>query len=330
MDEQKEKGIILVARKACFGLPTACPSCLPVYLYLRFANISFDMHFDTTNPVSDAIPYVEYDEYVAFNNEKGGVIETLKDDGIVDLDSKLANNSVPDWLSTKAIITSWLADATIYELWVNSDGNVANQIYFSDLPWPIGKILHWKQTRAVKQMLGITNINTEEREAEIYKKASLAYEALSMKLSDNHFLFDNRPTSLDVLFLGHVLFVLQASNETSLLRSKILMHDNLVWYAENLKKEFLEAGSSSSFVPSSPSDPSTSSTPRKGPFSQGSKPKTKPNRGKTEEEKSFRRRAKYFLATQLVAVLVFLSLMGGFGDAEVELEDDEDGLGYED
>ncbi|XP_068645649.1 mitochondrial outer membrane import complex protein METAXIN-like [Aristolochia californica] len=330
MDEQKEKGLVLVARKACFGFPTACPSCLPVYLYLRFANISFDMHFDTTNPDSDAIPYVECGEYVAFNNEKSGVIETLKEDGIVDLDSKLASNSVPDWLSTKALVSSWLADATMYELWVNTDGSVANQIYFCDLPWPIGRFLHWKQTRAVKQMLGITNTNAEEREAQIYRNASLAYEAMSMKLSDKHFLFDNRPTSLDALFLGHVLFVLQASNETSPLRSKILMHENLVRYGENLKREFLEAGSTSSFVPRSPSDPSTSSTPRKGPFSQGSKPRTKPKREKTQEEKTFRRRAKYFLATQLVAVLVFLSLMGGSDDAEVELEDDEDGLGYDD
>lgn len=58
----------------------------------------------------------------------------------------------------------------------------------------------------------------------------------------------------------------------------------------------------------------------------GSNPKSKPKREKTEEEKKFRRRAKYFLATQLVAVLVFLSLLGGSNDGELELvEDDDDG-----
>lgn len=60
----------------------------------------------------------------------------------------------------------------------------------------------------------------------------------------------------------------------------------------------------------------------------GSKPKRRPKREKTEEEKKFRRRAKYFLATQLVAVLIFLSLVNGSDDAEVELDDD-DLLGYE-
>lgn len=52
MEDQKENGLVLVARKPCFGLPTACPSCLPVYIYLRFASLSFDMHFDTSNPDS--------------------------------------------------------------------------------------------------------------------------------------------------------------------------------------------------------------------------------------------------------------------------------------
>jgi len=59
----------------------------------------------------------------------------------------------------------------------------------------------------------------------------------------------------------------------------------------------------------------------------GSKSKPKAKREKTEEEKTFRRRAKYFLATQLVAVLVFLSVFGGAENAE---DGDEDGLDYDD
>ncbi|XP_058113540.1 mitochondrial outer membrane import complex protein METAXIN [Magnolia sinica] len=333
MDDQKEKGLVLVTRKPCFGLLTACPSCLPVYIYLRLANLPFDVHFDTANPDSDDIPLVEYGDYVAFNNEKGGTIESLKEDGIVDLDSKLPSNSIPEWLSTKAMISSWLVDAAFYELWVGSDGSAADKIYFSDLPWPVGKVLHWKQTQAAKLLLGITKVNAVEREAEIYRKANLAYEALSVKLGDQTFLFENRPTSLDAIFLGHALFVLQTSADTSVLHSQLMKHDNLVRYAEHLKTKFLEAGSSSSSssVPRSPRDPSSSSTPRRGPFSHwSSKPKPKPKREKTEEEKTFKRRAKYFLATQAIAIVIFLSLLGGSDDAEVEVDDDDDGLNYDD
>lgn len=63
----------------------------------------------------------------------------------------------------------------------------------------------------------------------------------------------------------------------------------------------------------------------------GSKPKAKVKREKTEEEKKYRKRAKYFVATQLVAVLVFLTfLRGSDDDGGVELgDDDDDVLDYE-
>lgn len=60
----------------------------------------------------------------------------------------------------------------------------------------------------------------------------------------------------------------------------------------------------------------------------GSKTKKQPKREKTEEEKTFRRRAKYFLATQLVAVLVFVSVMSGYDFSEVEVDED-DGFSYD-
>lgn len=50
-------------------------------------------------------------------------------------------------------------------------------------------------------------------------------------------------------------------------------------------------------------------------------------RGKRqEEERKFKRRAKYFLVTQLVAVMVFISLLGG---SEIELDDNDDDLNYD-
>ncbi|KAL0344928.1 UNVERIFIED_CONTAM: Mitochondrial outer membrane import complex protein METAXIN [Sesamum radiatum] len=340
---EREK-LRLVARKPCFGLPTACPKSLPVYIYLRFSKIPFSLEFNLIHPDSDQIPFVESGDYVAYNNEKGGVIPNLKEDGIVDLDSEVSG--IPEWVSIKAMVESWLADAVMYELWVGCDGKSAQKIYYSDLPWPIGKILYFKQVLVVKQLLGITSDNAERREEEIYSRAAAAYGALSSRLGEESFFFDNRPTSLDAAFLGHVLFVLHALPETSVLRSKLLSHSNLVSYAENLKMEYVDANLSSSSVPQS--DPSSSASKRdpshwnltisvksfdrvndKSIKHLGSKPRSKAKREKTEEEKKFRRRAKYFLATQLVAVLIFLSLLGGSSDTEVELGDDDDGLNYD-
>ncbi|KAF6156564.1 hypothetical protein GIB67_000029, partial [Kingdonia uniflora] len=51
-EEEVKEGFVLVARKGCFGLPRACSSCLPVYLYLRFANVDFDLRFNLVHPDS--------------------------------------------------------------------------------------------------------------------------------------------------------------------------------------------------------------------------------------------------------------------------------------
>ncbi|KAL6508495.1 hypothetical protein OROHE_021628 [Orobanche hederae] len=318
--------LTLMARKPCFGLPTACPRCLPIYIFLKFSKVPFSLEFNGIRPDSDQIPFVESGDYVAYNNEKGGVIQNLKNDGIVDLDS--GASGIPEWVSIKAMVESWLDDAVTYELWLGPDGGkTAHKIYYSDLPWPIGKFLYYKQVCIVKQRLGITSDNAERREEEIYSKAVLAYGAVSSLLGEQSFFYENRPTSLDAAFVGHALFTLHALPETSVLKSKLLGHANLVSYAENLKMEYVDATSSSS-VPQA--DPSSSSASRRGPSYWSSKPKSKHKREKTEEEKKLRRRAKYFLATQLVAVLVFLSLLGGASDADVELGDgDGDDVDYE-
>jgi metaxin len=282
---------------------------------LRFAQVPFDLSYNLIHPDSDQIPYVESGVYVAYNNEKGGVIESLKRDGIVDLDSEV--NSNPEWISTKAMIQSWLEDAVMHELWLGSDTTAAYSIYYADLPWPMGKLLYWKQAHFTKQLLGITQENADRIEEEIYRKASIAYQALSTRLGDQPFFFNNGPTSLDAVFLAHALITLHALPESSVLKSKILEHTNLVSYAEKHKTELLDAASSSS--------PSSSSwTPKRGgPSNFRSKPKSKPKKEKTEEEKRFRRRAKYFLVTQMVAVLVFLSLMSRSNDSDVDFEDEE-------
>ncbi|CAH8262422.1 unnamed protein product [Arabidopsis lyrata] len=312
--DQETEVYTLVARKPSFDLPTACPNCLPAYIYLKLAQLPFELAFNSTFPDSDELPYFESGTYVAYNNEDGGVIEKLKKDGIVNLDSQL--QSLPDYLSLKALIVSWLEEALTYEIWVGTEGISTTKIYYSDLPWVISKVLFYKQTYLAKNRLGITKENAEQREKQIYKRASEAYEALSTRLGEQKFLFEDRPSSLDAFLLSHMLFIIQALPVTSVLRCKLLEHSNLVRYAEKLKSEFLEASSSS---PSPPLHSFPSSFPRKS-----SKPKGKPKVEKTEEEKKFKKRARFFLAAQFLAVVVYVSVMGGGSSEELEYEDEDD------
>ncbi|KAJ6958601.1 LOW QUALITY PROTEIN: hypothetical protein NC653_040299 [Populus alba x Populus x berolinensis] len=69
---------------------------------------------------ADQIPYIESGTYVACNDENGGIY------GIVDLDTDFS--SLPEWISMKAMVSTWFADAIMYELWVGSDGTSARTI----------------------------------------------------------------------------------------------------------------------------------------------------------------------------------------------------------
>lgn len=53
MEEANDREkLTLVTRKSCFGLPTSCPNCLPVYVYLKFSATPFDLDFNLNNPDS--------------------------------------------------------------------------------------------------------------------------------------------------------------------------------------------------------------------------------------------------------------------------------------
>lgn len=101
---------------------------------------------------------------MAYNNEKDGLIESLKKD-VVDIDTGVF--SVSDWIPTKVMLTTWLADALAYELLVGGDSSSAYNIYYSGLPWPIGKLLFLKQAQLLKLKHGVTKDNAELKEEEV-------------------------------------------------------------------------------------------------------------------------------------------------------------------
>ena len=71
----------------------------------------------------------------------------------------------------------------------------------------------------------MVHINAQDREAELYRNAAAEYKTLSTKLGDQTFLFENKPISIDVILLGHILFVLHTFNVLSKLRQELMKHD---------------------------------------------------------------------------------------------------------
>ncbi|CAM6087428.1 unnamed protein product [Calypogeia fissa] len=320
-----DKRLVLLLRTAAWGLPTACPVCLPSYLYLKLARIAFTPQYATFQPDSDDLPVLEYGDLVGFGNEPGGIFEILRRENIVDLDHGLADSDKADLNAYTAIVSSWLADALSYELWLKENDATVAVVYFSSLPWPINKAIDWKQRRSVMGRLGITSENVTERSAELYRKAAAAYEALAKRLGDQKYFVAGRATSLDAIFLGHILFLQQAPLEVSRLRQELNKHPNLLNYAEVMKtKVFGEMGPPiMPKIRSSVTATSTASSMSRGSTGTSTKKNAKT---RTEKEKIFRKRAKYFIIAQVAAIMLYVVFAG----IEVEDEGMEDDGGVED
>lgn len=174
-------------------------------------------------------------------------------------------------------------------------------------------MLDWKQRLAVMQRLGVTPENAVARSEELYRKAGQAYSALSVLLGDQKFFFNNRPSSLDALVLGHLLFHMKVPFEVSTLKGEILKHQNLVNYAENWCKQLLGEEVDAAFHPKVPPPP-----PTKPVSKEREKPAKKP---RNEKDIIFKKRAKYFVIAQFVAVLMYVVFAG----IEVDEGDEDDG-----
>jgi len=130
------------------------------------------------------------------------------------------------------------------------------------------------------------------------------------------FFFNSRPSSLDALVLGHLLFHLKVPFEVSTLKGEILKYENLVNYAEHWSKKLLGEEEDAAFRPKAPPPPPAKPVPK-----EREKPAKKP---RNEKDITFKKRAKYFVIVQFVAVLVYVLLAG------IEVDDGDEDNGGED
>lgn len=297
--------LVLLARRPAWGLPTACPSCLPSYLYLKLAQLDFSIHYNDVSPDAEYLPALECGNVVGYSNESGGIIGFLQSRGIANLDSGFSSDEVSQLRSFSAMIESHLQSMLLCELWDHDNRKVAHQIYFASLPWPVSKILYWKQQAHVCKLLDLNNANMELKTGEMERRAAEAYDSLSTLLGDQKFFMNFRPSSLDALFLSHALLILHVPLENSHLKEEFLSHTNLVRYAQGLQREFLDA--------TAPLAKSVYANPTRTPRDHSAPSRTRRGQEpevRTEKVKNFKQRTKKFIAIQILAVLAFVYIWG--------------------
>ncbi|KAI5061079.1 hypothetical protein GOP47_0023584 [Adiantum capillus-veneris] len=306
------RDLVLLARGPAWGLPTACPFCLPSYIYLKLARLDFSITYNNVSPDADYLPAVEYGDLVGYSTQSGGIIGFLERQGIANLDAGLLDNEVALMRSLSAMIWMHLHSMLLCELWDLDNVKVARQIYFASLPWPLSKILYWKQQVCMWNHLGLRKDNIALMNQEMEVKATQAYDTLSTLLGDQKFFLSSGPSSLDALFLSHALFVMKAPLENSHLKEELYRHPNLVRFAESLQRGFLEAKGP---------DPIARSVHVNPPRHPSAPLRRQEKVQRTEKMTNFKWRAKWFFTAQAVAVLAFLYIWGVSEIQEAALDD---------
>ena len=118
--------------------------------------------------IAEDLPTLEYREKAVFSGEGGGIVEFLKAEDITDLDAGFSNEEIAQIRALSALVESHLQNALLCELWSNENKKIAQRIYFKALPWPINRILHWKQQMRNRELLGLRKFNMESRTDEVH------------------------------------------------------------------------------------------------------------------------------------------------------------------
>ncbi len=81
--------------------------------------------------------------------------------------------------------------------------------------------------------------------SQVYKEVENCCQALSERLDDQPFFFNNKPTELDALVFGHLFAILTTPLPDSRLATIVRQHKNLVDLCQTIDKEYFDRLASS-------------------------------------------------------------------------------------
>jgi len=219
---------------------------LTVQAFLNMCNLEYTIEMRSNaehmSP-SGRLPFIrankfiiaEVDPIVSFVNTKG-ITLTGHLDATQKADMRAYMSLVSNVLGNAETYLSWLDNVTYCE--------VTKPRYGSTYPWPLNHILTWqKKQQAFKRLsaLGWTSKSLEE----VYQEVEQCCVALSERLDNQPYFFDDKPTELDALVFGHLFSILTTPLPDTRLASIVRGHHNLVELCQQIDKEYFDRLTSS-------------------------------------------------------------------------------------
>lgn len=165
-----------------------------------------------------AFVVAEFDSIISFVNNKG-----------VNVSSHLNTAEKADMQAYMTLVDTVFHAAELYFAWCHEDNfqEVTQSRHAFAFPWPLDKLLCWRQKRAVARKLASIGWGDKTLE-EVLVEVDDCCTALSERLNNRRYFFGEKPTELDALVYGHISAILATPLPDNGLAAIIREHQKLV------------------------------------------------------------------------------------------------------
>ncbi|GIL73226.1 hypothetical protein Vretimale_4833 [Volvox reticuliferus] len=318
----------------CWGLPSLSPACIQAEAYLRLTGVDFAVEVCSTSSSSPTgqLPALERGAYISpgasdeFASAAAVIAYAKKH--IKDLDAHLSLSQRADLLAFANLIESRLNVATNVTMWCEGRGfsELKKAAYSGKLPFPLNQLVPWSKQREVRRRLAQTDMD------QVYPNALEVLDAIADRLrsTGGPFLFGAKPTTVDALLMGHLLFYRLSPAVAPVLQDKVQSQRVLCEYVDRL----LGQNFSVPALPRSALEASTNEAPSWTDAAKGQKKPTPTVVEPSPAEQQFRRHSYYWLLGAGAAIASYILLSGRYiqfatvmeqaGEDEADNDDDEE------
>ncbi|KAK2702798.1 metaxin-2-like [Artemia franciscana] len=159
----------------------------------------------------------------------------------ISLTDHLDASQKADMRAYMSLVNNILGNAELYVSWLDNSTftEITKPRYGSVYPWPLKHVLTWQKQREIKKRLTAFGWAQKSLD-EVYNEVDNCCHALSERLGNKKFFFNDRPTELDALVFGHVFTLLTTSMPENSLASIVRSHSGLIALVKTIEDRYFK------------------------------------------------------------------------------------------
>ncbi len=220
-----------------WGLPSVSPFCMKVEIYLRMADLAYEV-VPTANPrraPKGKLPYIDDDGKLIADS--GLIVDYLEAKYGAKIDGGLTARDAAVSLAFRRLIEEHLYWGGIYARWDDEAGWArAKAAYFGRLPLGVRSVIAAVVRRGMLKDLRGQGMGRHTGE-EICEIATRDVSALSSFLDEKDYFMGSEPTTLDATAYAFLAHLLWAPIENPI-RAKVAGSANLSAYCQRMRARF--------------------------------------------------------------------------------------------